>query len=74
MVIWWDVCTYDITNFNIAPITAGTAFIMKKFFLEYCQIHVGVVKAACDYWQTISKKESQEIQNNKLLYSVKFGE
>ncbi len=60
----WDVGAYDITNFNIAPITTGTAVIMKNFFLEYSQIPVCVLKTACEEWQTGSKKESRATQNN----------
>ncbi len=40
---------------------------MKNLSLEYCQIPVGVLNAACEDWQTISKKESRATQNYKQV-------
>ncbi len=59
-----DVSTYDIT-IKIAPSTIGTFANMKNPFLEYGQIPVGVLKAACEDWQNGSKKESRATQNDE---------
>ena len=63
----WDVGTYDITNFNIAPNTTGTTPIMKNLFLEYGQIPVSVLTTVCEDWQTGDKKESRATQNNEQM-------